>query len=91
MIIFTQNYWGKRYKIKNRNINQKRYRYDTCSPSKKLKYYPSTIILKHVDFLDKVNKSPYVNLLNTTPHDDYSITICVRTITISDISHEQKK
>ena len=33
----------------------------------KYKKYPSTTILKHVNILAKVNKSPHENLLNMTP------------------------
>ena len=44
-----------------------------------------------MDVLDKLNKSPYVHLLNMTPYDDYSITIQVRTMIISEIIHEQKE
>ena len=56
----------------------------------KYQNYLSTTILKHENFLDEVNKSSYVRLLNITQHDAYSITIYLRTMTISYISHEQK-
>ena len=45
--------------------------------------YPSTTVLKHANILAKVNNSPYVHLLNMTPYGAYSITIHVRTMTIS--------
>ena len=57
----------------------------------KYQKYPSTTILKHVNVLAKVNKSRLGRLPNITPHDAYSITIHVRTVTLADISHEQKK
>ena len=56
----------------------------------KYQKYPSITILKYVNVLAKVNNSPQGSLLNMTPHDNYSITIHVRTMTISEISHEQK-
>ena len=37
-------------------------------PTKYQKYQPTTI-LEHANFLNKVNKSPYVHLLNMTSHD----------------------
>ena len=58
---------------------------------RKYKKYPSTTILKHANVLAKVNKSPYVRLLNTTPQKAYSITIHVHTMTIPNISNEQNK
>ena len=36
---------------------------------KKYQKYPSTTILKFENVLDKVNKLPYMCLLNMTPHD----------------------
>ena len=57
----------------------------------KYQKYTSNTIIKHANVLDKVNKSPYVHLLITTPHDAYSITIHVRTMTIADIIHEKKE
>ena len=56
----------------------------------KYQKYPSNTILKHANVLDKVNKLPYVSLLNMIPNDAYSITIHVLTITILDSSHEHK-
>ena len=58
-------------------------------PTKYQKYF-STTILEHANFLAKVNKSPEVYLHNIIPPDDYSITIHVHTVTLADISHEQK-
>ena len=52
---------------------------------------PSTKILKHVNVLAKVNKSPYVCFLNMTPHDTYSIAIHVLKMTISDTSRKLKE
>ena len=57
---------------------------------KKYQKYPSMIILKHASVLDKVNKLPYVILHNMTPHDAYSITVHVCTMTIEDISHKKR-
>ena len=57
----------------------------------KYQTYFSTTILEHANVLDKVDKSPLNVLRNMTPHDAYSITIHVRTVTLSDISHEQKE
>ena len=48
-------------------------------------------MVNHAIFLAKVNKFPYVNLLNMTPHDIYSITIHIGTMAIADISHKQKE
>ena len=56
---------------------------------KKHQKYPSTTILKHVNVLAKVNKSSYMSLLNTAPHDACSITIHVHTMTLADISHKK--
>ena len=58
---------------------------------KKYQKYPSTTILKHANVLAKVNKFPYGNLPNNSPHDAYSITIDVRTITLVEITHEKKR
>ena len=58
--------------------------------STKYQKYPSNKILKHANILAKVNKSPKGGLLNTSSHDAYSIPIHVRTMTLSDISHEQR-
>ena len=57
----------------------------------KYQKHPSTTILKHVNFLAKLNKSPSDHLNNMTPHETYSITIYVCTINLADISHEQKE
>ena len=63
---------------------------------KKYQNYPSTTILKHANILAKVKKSPYVRLLNMMPYHAYSITIHVRTMTISNkrskirLSNEKK-
>ena len=51
---------------------------------------PSTRILKHANVLDKVNKSPWGSLNIMTPHDAYSVTVNVCTVTLVDISNEQK-
>ena len=61
----------------------------TILPKKHYRY-PSTTILKHANALVKVNKPPYEVLHNMTPHDTYIITIHVYTMTLVDISHEQK-
>ena len=59
-------------------------------PTKYHKYLSITV-LKHANVLDKINKLSYVNFLNTTPHDAYSITTHVLTMTISDTIHKQKE
>ena len=51
-------------------------------PTKYQKYF-SAAILEHAKFLDKVNKSPEVHLHNIMPHDDYSITIHIRTVNLT--------
>ena len=56
----------------------------------KYQKYPSTKILKHVNVLDKINKSSYGYLPNMTPPDAYSIKIHVGTVTLAEIIHEQK-
>ena len=53
--------------------------------------YTSTTIIKHANVLAKVNKLPWGHLQNVKPHDAYSIPIHVLTMTLADISHEQKK
>ena len=57
---------------------------------KKYQKYPSNTIIKHDDVLDQLRKSPYGSLLNTPSDDAYSIPIYVLTMTLVDISHEQK-
>ena len=59
-------------------------------PAKYQKYTRTTII-KHAIVWAKVNKWPYVRVLNMTPHDAYISTINVHIITMSEISHEQKE
>ena len=59
-------------------------------PTKYQKYL-STTTLEHAFVFAKVNKSPQEHLHNMTPHDAYSITIHVRTLTLEEISHEQKQ
>ena len=91
MISFTQNDWGQ-CDIINRIIILTKRGTDTRHSVIPTKYqkYPSTTILKHMNYLDKLNKSPYVCLLTMAPHDAYSITTNVCTMTISEISHKQK-
>ena len=52
--------------------------------------YNSTKKMRHANDLAKLNKLPWGWLNNMTPHDTYSITIHVRTLTLAEISHEQK-
>ena len=52
---------------------------------------PQPKYLTYVNVLAKVNKFPYVHLLNMTLHDAYSIIIHVSTMTVSYISHEQNE
>ena len=56
---------------------------------KKYHNYPSTTIIKDVDVFAKVNKLPYVPLLDMTSHDSYIIEIHVCTMTIFYISHDK--
>ena len=88
---FTQNYWSQRDTIKIYIILTKQGT-DTIHDiiPKKYHKYPSTTILKHVNVLSKLNQLTYVCLQNLTPHDDYSITIHIRVMTISEIIHEKK-
>ena len=62
---------------------------DTTHAVITMKYqkYTSTAVLKHANVLAKVNKFIYVHLLNMMPHDAYSNTIHIHTMTISDICH----
>ena len=89
---FTQNDWGQHGIINKTEIltKQGKYTIHAVVPNKYQKY-PSTTILKHVNILAKVNKSPYGCLHNITPHGAYIITIHVRTVIVADISHEQKE
>ena len=57
----------------------------------KYKKYPSTTIPTHVNVLAKLHKLPHVRLLNMMPHDDYSITIHIHTMTMSNIRHKQNE
>ena len=74
---------------KNYNIDQQGTDTIHAIITKKCQKYPSNTTLKHVNILDKVNKFPFVRLLNMTPHNTYSITTHLRTMTILYISHEQ--
>ena len=89
---FTNNNWFQHDIINKFTVLTKRGT-DTINDviTKKYQKYPSTKILKHTICLAKVNKSPYVCLLNMTTHGAYSITIHVRKMTILDISHKQKE
>ena len=89
MMSFTKNDWSQ-HDIINKIIILTKQVTDMIHAVIPTKYhkYPSTTILKHVNLLDKINKTPYVRLLNMTPHDAYSITIHVRTMNMSDISHK---
>ena len=86
----TQNYWGWHAIISNIIILTKRGtdRIHAIIPTKYYKY-PSTTILKHTNVLAKVDQLPYGSLPNMTPHESYSITIHLRTVTLSEISHKQ--
>ena len=53
--------------------------------------YPSTTILKNVNILAKVNKSPSGRFHNSIARDTYIITINVRTVTLVDIIYEQNE
>ena len=83
-----QNYWGQREIINKIKMLNKRGT-DTIHatiPTKNWKY-PSTTILKYVNILAKVNKSPYGCLPNIRPHNTYSITIHICTVTLLNISN----
>ena len=58
-------------------------------PTKYQKYIPTTI-LKHMNVLAKVNKSPLGCLPNMTPHNAYSITIHVHIVILADIIHKKR-
>ena len=83
MMSFTHTDWDKCDIINNILILTKRGS-DTIHTiiPKKYQKYQSTTILKHENVLVKVNKSPYVPLLNITIHYVYSITIYVFTTTL---------
>ena len=92
MIEFTQNNWCQRDIINKTKLLTKKDSdmiHDVI-PTKYQKY-PSNTILKHANILAKVDRLPLGSLINTTSHDAYSIPIHVRTMTLSDISHEQKE
>ena len=92
MMEFTKNNWGQRDIINKIVVltKQDTYTIHAFIPKKYWKY-SSTAILKHVDVLDKVNKSPYGSLPYITPHNAYNITINVRTVTLEDISQKPKE
>ena len=89
---FTHKDWGQ-CDITNKNISLTKRVSDTIYTNfpKKYQKYPSTTIVKLANVLAKVHKYPYGCLLNMTPHDAYIITIQVCTMTLVDISHEQKE
>ena len=89
---FTQNDWGQRDIINKIKILIKRGT-DAIHAVILTKYqkYPSTKILKHASVLAKVNKLPSGSVPNRKPHGANSITIHVHTLTLLDISHEQKE
>ena len=89
---FTQNDWVQR-DITNKTRTLTKRGSDTIHAviPKKYQKYPSNPILKHANVLDEVNKSPWGFLLNMPSHDAYSIPIHVHTMTLADISHEQKE
>ena len=80
---FAENDWGQ-LDITNKIIILTKQGIDKihAAVTKKYKKYPSTKILKHVNFLAKVNKLPKGCLLNMILHYAYSITIHVHTMTI---------
>ena len=87
-MIFTQNDWGQHANINKIIILTKggKYAIHAVIPTKYQKN-PSKTILKHANILAKVNKSPYVCLLNMFPHYAYSIKTHVHIIIMSVISH----
>ena len=70
MMELTQNDWGHCDIINKISIwtKQGTYMIHAVILTKYHKYLPTTI-LKHVNFLAKVNKFPYERLHNMTPHD----------------------
>ena len=76
MMEFTQNYWGQRDIINKIKILKERGT-ATIYAVVLTKYhkYPSTKILRHVNVLAKVNKSPWGCLYNIMPHGAYSIMV----------------
>ena len=91
MMGFTQNDWDQRDIINKIKILTKwgtNMIHDVI-PTKYQKY-PSITILKHVNVLTKVNKSPWGRLHDITPHDAYSIPIHVHTVTLAYSSHEKR-
>ena len=91
MMEFTQNDWGQRDIISIIIILTKQGTDTIHVVILKNKKYPSTTILEYANILEKSIKSPYVRLLNMTPHDAYSVIIYVHKMTISDINHKQKE
>ena len=81
---FIHNYLGQRDIINNILILTKRGS-DTIYNiiTEKCHKYPSTTILKLINFLDKVNKLPYKCLLNMMPREAYSIKTYVRTTNLA--------
>ena len=84
-----KNDWGQRDTI-NTIIILTKIDLDTIHAAILTKYckYASTTILTHANFLAKVNKLSYGSFPNITPHDAYSITIHVRTVTLLEISYK---
>ena len=92
MMEFTNNDWVQRDIIHNIIILTKIVTYTIHAVIlTKYQKYLSTTILKHVNVLDKVNKLSYGRLHHMKPHDSYSISIHVRTVTLAEISHKQKE
>ena len=89
---FTQNDWGQHDIINTIKLLTKldsNMIHDVIP--KKYWKYPYNTILKHVNVLAKVNKSHLGHLHSMKPHEDYSITIYVPSMTPMYISHERKE
>ena len=59
--------------------------------STKYQKYPSNTKLNMLMFMAKVNKLPQGSLINIPSNDAYSIPIHLRTMTLADISKEQRE
>ena len=92
MIEFAQNDWSQRDILDKIIILKKEVTYTLHAVIlKKYHEYPLTKILKHLNVLAKVNKSPLGSLPNMMPHDAYSIIIYVHTVTLVEFSREKKE
>ena len=88
---FTQNDWSQRDIINKIIILTKRGTYVMhATITKKYQKYPSTTILKYINVLAKVNKSPLGCLHHMKPQGAQSISTHAHTMTKANISQKQK-